>query len=158
MFFAKLRQKVRVAELIWNLKSRDPDLRSAAAWVLGKIGPDAAGAVPALKKALEDPDPRVRGNASVALGLIRPADQVEVARHIEQLKEPKPSGRADEDIDPAMSDTMSPWQTKLFVAGVTAFAVVGWGVLWLTGEETLRSLVVISLLGIVVLLTTRAAD
>jgi HEAT repeat protein len=43
------------------------DVRSGAAEALGAIGSRATGAVPALKKALNDPDPAVRGAVAEAL-------------------------------------------------------------------------------------------
>ena len=50
-----------------DLHSRDARVRRAAADVLGKLGPIAAAAVPALQAALEDDDQDVRINASEAI-------------------------------------------------------------------------------------------
>jgi HEAT repeat protein len=44
-----------------------PDVRSVAAEALGAIGVNARGAVPALKKALNDPDATVRSAAAEAI-------------------------------------------------------------------------------------------
>jgi CubicO group peptidase (beta-lactamase class C family) len=51
---------------------RDPDtgVREKAAEALGKLGPVAASAVPALVRLFADPDPYVQGKASEALGRI----------------------------------------------------------------------------------------
>ena len=49
------------------------DVRRSAADALGKIGPPAAEAVPALAAALHDPDEDVRRSAADALGKIGPA-------------------------------------------------------------------------------------
>ena len=50
----------------------DPDVRQAAAFALGEIGPDAAEAVPALTKALGDRDDAVRKSFIEALGSLGP--------------------------------------------------------------------------------------
>jgi hypothetical protein len=46
-------------------------IRLNAANALGRIGPPAATAVPALREALKDPDARVRSSAAAALGRIQ---------------------------------------------------------------------------------------
>ncbi len=49
------------------------NVREGAATALGRLGPDAAPAVPALIEAFEDPDDYVRWKAAEALGEIGPA-------------------------------------------------------------------------------------
>ncbi len=58
---------------ITNLESGDFTVRRCAARALGRIGPKAKNAVPALLRALEDSEPTVRDAAKVALGRIDPA-------------------------------------------------------------------------------------
>jgi HEAT repeat protein len=53
--------------LISALADQDPSIRSRAARVLGRLGPQAKAAVPALKKALNDPDHEVADEAAFAL-------------------------------------------------------------------------------------------
>lgn len=47
------------------------EMRGGGAWILGKLGPDAREAVPALTRALQDPHPAVRSRAAAALKQIR---------------------------------------------------------------------------------------
>lgn len=56
-----------VAELIAALDEQDGYTLSAAAWALGRIGTDAAAAVPRLALLIHDPRPYVRWNAVDAL-------------------------------------------------------------------------------------------
>ena len=49
-----------VADLIDQLKSQNPDVRREAAQALGKLGPEAKDAVPALANALKDKNLFVR--------------------------------------------------------------------------------------------------
>ena len=62
----------RVMLGIGAMTDEDGPIRLAAAVALGKIGPAARSAVPALVQALADPDSRVRGEAAAALGEIGP--------------------------------------------------------------------------------------
>jgi hypothetical protein len=64
------RPKDAVRPLILALEDDDPNQRAAAAVTLGNIGQDARQAVPALKKALNDPKVRVRLSAAGALLLV----------------------------------------------------------------------------------------
>ena len=59
--------------LAQTLGEPDPDVRWAAAYALGEIGPAAKDAVPALVQALTDPDDMVRGRAEVTLRRIDPS-------------------------------------------------------------------------------------
>jgi len=56
------------------LKDNDEDVREAAAFALGEIGPDAKAAVPVLSKALRDGDEGVREAAADALEKIQPKE------------------------------------------------------------------------------------
>jgi HEAT repeat protein len=49
------------------LKDKDEGVRALAAYVLGKLGPDAKAALPELEKLREDKDERVRAVAEKAL-------------------------------------------------------------------------------------------
>ena len=63
-----------------DLESKDSSTRWYAAYALGRMGPGAAGAVPALERVLEnlDEDEYVRGGAAWALGQIGPKAAVAV--------------------------------------------------------------------------------
>ncbi len=52
-----------VSELVKDLKDKSADVRRSAADALGRIGPEAKAAVPALSEALKDEDPDVRLSA-----------------------------------------------------------------------------------------------
>jgi len=70
---AKPRPGGPVEALIAQLKAPNADARLQAAEALGKIGPDAKAAIPALEKARQDPDERVRRKAWWALNqILRP--------------------------------------------------------------------------------------
>jgi HEAT repeat protein len=60
-----------VPDMISVLKDEDWEMRRGAAWILGKVGPDAKDAVPALTEALGDSNDSVRIKASEALKKIR---------------------------------------------------------------------------------------
>lgn len=61
-----------VFELLDALKQhRDPRLREAAAWSLGRLGARAKSAVPELMEARRDPDPAVAKEAVKSLKLVR---------------------------------------------------------------------------------------
>ena len=57
---------VRIRWYIWRLKSKDSDVREAAAYALGEIG--SKEAVPHLREALKDEYSDVREAAEEALG------------------------------------------------------------------------------------------
>ena len=61
------------AQLVTALGSEDVETRAMAARTLGILGPKASEAVPALKKALNDPDAKVRSEAANALKRIEPS-------------------------------------------------------------------------------------
>jgi HEAT repeat protein len=60
----------RIAVLIKQLEDKQPDVRSGAAFALGKLGPEAKNAVPALIKCLYDKDQEVKTYVARALGMI----------------------------------------------------------------------------------------
>lgn len=63
--------KPAVQALITALQQhQNPEVRAAAATALAKIGNDAAPALPALSRALQDKDPKVRSSAVEAFGSI----------------------------------------------------------------------------------------
>jgi hypothetical protein len=72
---------------IQALKDEDEDVREAAAGALGKIGPGAEKAVPALIQALKDEDRWVREAAAGALGKIGPGAEKAVPALIQALKD-----------------------------------------------------------------------
>jgi HEAT repeat protein len=58
------------AEIIRAMGDENNDVRTAARWALGQIGPKA---IPALREALKDSNPRIRSGAAFALGSMGPA-------------------------------------------------------------------------------------
>src|SRR5215212_6983771 len=69
-----------LSQWIADLKAPAPQTRNAAAYEIAGLGPAAAGAVPALIEALDDPNPVVRFPVTVALGEIGPAAKAAVPR------------------------------------------------------------------------------
>jgi HEAT repeat protein len=63
--------KTAVPALVTALEDKEAAVRSLAAQVLAKIGPDARDAVEALTKAAKDSDPNVQSSAERALAKIR---------------------------------------------------------------------------------------
>ena len=70
-----------------------PKIRLHVAEVLGRIGPDAAPAVPALIESLSDTRPEVRAEILYALGSIGPASKAAVPLAIKALDDEHPSVR-----------------------------------------------------------------
>jgi hypothetical protein len=64
---------IQIAHEVERLGSNDAEVRRRAAEALGKIGPDAAPALQALRAALADEDPKVRTAAAEALAAIEGA-------------------------------------------------------------------------------------
>lgn len=60
-----------VPHMISLLKDDTWEMRRGAAWILGKLGPDAKEAVPALTEALNDANPSVRLQAQESLKKIQ---------------------------------------------------------------------------------------
>jgi HEAT repeat protein len=69
-----------LSQWVAELKAAAPQVRNAAAYEIAGLGPEAAPAVPALIKALDDPDPSVRFPVTVALREIGPAAEAAVPR------------------------------------------------------------------------------
>ena len=61
--------------LIEAIKSKEVEVRGAAVYALGEIGPGARQAVPAVSQALKDEDADVRKAAALALGKIQGDDK-----------------------------------------------------------------------------------
>ena len=77
-----------LSEWVADLKDGTaPQTRNAAAYEISGMGPDAAPAVPALIKALDDPEPTVRFPVLVALGEIGPAAKAAVPRLKQMMDE-----------------------------------------------------------------------
>jgi hypothetical protein len=90
--------QLRIASLIERLTNADLNVRSEAATAVGKIGPDARDAVPALTALLQDPNEEVRKVAATALEKINPvkvADQsIAPETHGDTLHKPAPADQA----------------------------------------------------------------
>ena len=104
-----------VGELIDALEDPDHDVRVSSARALGRFGPDARDAVPALTKTLSDPSRLVRLAATEALGKMGPAAEPAVA----------PLGRLLDDRDaivrraiPAVLGQIGPPATDALVAAL----------------------------------------
>ena len=85
--------KPAVPQLVMAMRHRDARIRTQAAQVLAKIGPDAQSAVPQLTAALDDENLAVRKAASRALGEIGPAAQEAVPALMRTLVQPPPERR-----------------------------------------------------------------
>lgn len=74
--------KAGLDDLVKGLQSDNALVRKRAAIALGRIGPDANSAIPALEKLLSDSDPDVLEAASIALEAIdnRAAERIAAAR------------------------------------------------------------------------------
>ncbi len=81
-----------VPALIKALSNPDPKRRAEAAWLLGRIGPDARSAVHALVAALKDTHPEVKKSAARALGQIGPDAAEAVDALMEVVNETAPLG------------------------------------------------------------------
>ena len=77
-----------LSEWVAELKTGTaPQTRNAAAYEISGMGPDAAPAVPALIRALDDPEPTVRFPVLVALGEIGPAAKAAVPKLKQMMDE-----------------------------------------------------------------------
>ena len=63
--------KETVPSMVALLKDDDWEMRRGSAWMLGKLGPEAQDAVPALAEALNDTNAAVRMSAQEALKMIK---------------------------------------------------------------------------------------
>jgi HEAT repeat protein len=86
--FAQENPPTEINRLIKQLTDKNPEVRQKAAFALGKIGPKAEAAVPALSKALKDENFDVRWSAAEALGEIGPKAEAAVPALIESLTDP----------------------------------------------------------------------
>jgi len=77
-----------VAEFEAMLRGTDPTAQAQGALGLGKLGPAAAPAVPALIDALRSPDQLVKQNAALALGDVGPAARAAVPALTAALADP----------------------------------------------------------------------
>jgi len=69
-----------LSQWIADLNAQAPQTRNAAAYEIAGMGPEAAAAVPALIKALDDPEASVRFPVTVALKEIGPAAKAAVPK------------------------------------------------------------------------------
>lgn len=72
------------SEIIYALRDENNDVRTAARWALGQIGPTA---IPALRDALKDGSPRVRSGAAFALGAMGPAAEDTVPALLQAMRD-----------------------------------------------------------------------
>lgn len=91
-----------VPKLVEALQDPNPQVRTVAARVLARIGPEAVIAVPTLQLLLEDADDEVRRAATRALGQIGPAAAAAIPDLIRLLEEPDPSETTTNASDPAI--------------------------------------------------------
>lgn len=81
-----MREKAEEAipDLARALGEENTDVRTAARWALGQIGPKA---IPALREALKNSNPRVRFSAAFALGSLGPAAAEAVPSLLQAMKD-----------------------------------------------------------------------
>lgn len=84
----------QIRKLIGQLKDKDASIRATAADILGRTGPEAKSAVPALIDLLKDKDAKVRAAAAESLGGIGPDAKSAVPELIKLLKDKDASVRA----------------------------------------------------------------
>jgi HEAT repeat protein len=101
--------KAAVPYFTLALQEKDPHARQAAAFFLGRIGPDAAPAVPSLALALEDKEASVRVVAAIALQGIGSRAAASVPALIQCLADPDPSVRASASTSLSELRTPSVW-------------------------------------------------
>jgi HEAT repeat protein len=77
------------AELEAMRRGGDATAQAQGALGLGRLGPEAAAAVPALTEALKNPNTLVRQNAALALGEVGPAAKGAVSALAEVLRDPE---------------------------------------------------------------------
>jgi HEAT repeat protein len=80
------------SEIIRALGDENNDVRTAARWALGQIGPTA---IPALREALKDGSPRIRAGAAFALGAVGPAAEDTVPALLQAMKDEDRTVRID---------------------------------------------------------------
>lgn len=92
---AEARSILPQLQAVLSDRSRESEVRWNAARTLGKIGPDAVAAVPALIEQLQDDDALVREHAAEALGDIGPPASQAVPALVEALSDPVTRVRRD---------------------------------------------------------------
>jgi HEAT repeat protein len=80
------------SEIMRALGDENDDVRTAARWALGQIGPKA---IPALREALKDGNPRIRSGAAFALGSMGPAAEDTVPALLQAMKDEDRTVRID---------------------------------------------------------------
>jgi HEAT repeat protein len=101
--------KAAVPYFTLALQEKDPHARQAAAFFLGRIGPDAAPAVPSLALALEDKEASVRVVAAIALQGIGSRAAASVPALIQSLADPDPIVRSSASTSLSELRTPSVW-------------------------------------------------
>jgi HEAT repeat protein len=86
--------KSAVQHLTLALQEKDPHVRQAAAFFLGRMGPEAVPAVPALALALQDKEASVRVEVAIALRHIGRWAEAAVPALIRSLEDPDASVRS----------------------------------------------------------------
>ena len=79
-------------EIIRAMGDENNDVRTAARWALGQIGPKA---IPALREALKHSNPRIRSGAAFALGSMGPAAEEAVPDLVRVMKDDDRTVRID---------------------------------------------------------------
>lgn len=82
----------KASKLAERLASSDREIRRDASYELGKLGPEASEALPALIKALGDPDKQVWSNAVMAIANLGPAAKDAIPALLEDLGSRKSRG------------------------------------------------------------------
>ena len=126
-----------MAALAGALADKNVDVRSAAAYALGELGPKATSAVTALKDALKDDDADVRQSAAQALAEIGPDAKGAVAALASALRDADPGVRAAAatalgEIGPdaagavgSLTDAVKDPKVEVREAAITALAEMG---------------------------------
>jgi HEAT repeat protein len=86
-------EKLTLSALVRAADTGNTVIRKACLDALGKIGPDAAEAVPTLVAALNDPEDNVRQSAAEALGMIGPNAAPAVPALVAALNDPEDNVR-----------------------------------------------------------------
>jgi HEAT repeat protein len=127
----------RMRRLVETLQDSDQNVRRSAIDALGNIGPNAAGAAPALAAALKDPDKHVRQRAAGALVTIGPnaaeavpalaaalKDHDNDVRRLAALALGKIGPNAAE-AEPALADTLKDPDTIVRLWAIEALGKIG---------------------------------
>ena len=109
--FAEDPTSAMIHPLIEKLQGPNPGIQRAAAFALGRIGPAAEAAVPALTQALQDADGGVRLNAIRALGKIGRAAKAAIPDLINAHHAAK--GYTQEIVSEALDKISPDWRNQL---------------------------------------------